>query len=86
MVQANVVCKELGYDGAEMAFTDSHFGSVPSRFAFDNVDCNGSESAVHKCPHLTDHDCQQGEAAGVVCRAAAANESPIGKNHPSLAS
>jgi hypothetical protein len=86
LVQANVVCKELGYDGAKMALSNSHFGSVPRRFAFDDVHCNGNESALHKCSHLTDHDCQPGEAAGVVCHAAAAaNESLIGKNHPSLA-
>ena len=45
----------------------SHFGFVPTLFAFDNVKCIGNETSLNDCPHLDDNDCNFEEGAGVVC-------------------
>lgn len=68
-LQGNVVCKQLGYPlGAETVSCCSAYGSVPTNFAYDNVQCVGTESTLDSCNHLNVHDCVSSEGAGVVCK------------------
>merc|ERR1711970_969900 len=66
---ANVVCKELGFTSGGYATVESHFGKVDleTQSGFDEVDCWGGESSLVNCLHNSDHDCYDGEGAGVVC-------------------
>ena len=47
---------------------DFSYGSVPTNFAYDNVQCVGTESTLDSCNHLNVHDCVSSEGAGVVCK------------------
>ena len=38
---AQVVCNQLGYNGAQSATLYSQFGSVSDTFIYDDVACNG---------------------------------------------
>jgi len=68
-LQGNVVCKQLGYPlGAETVSCCSAYGTVPTNFAYDNVQCVGTESTLDSCNHLNVHDCVSSEGAGVVCK------------------
>merc|ERR1712013_784650 len=45
---ARVACRQLGFtDGTKT--TSSYFGSVPSHFAMDDVNCSGNEEALQEC-------------------------------------
>ena len=63
---AKVVCKMLGYTGGD-AIIESAFGPTGVDFAMDDVQCNGNEHTISDCPHLTNSNCADGEAAGVQC-------------------
>jgi hypothetical protein len=66
-----VLCKQLGYPGAEFFSTGSYFGSVPSKFAYDFINCKGTEPQLLDCHGGQGHDdmaCNSMEAAGVVCK------------------
>ena len=60
------VCRMLGYSYAQHT-TGSHFGSVPSTFSMDDVECTGNEASFLDCPHTTVHNCGSHEGAGVIC-------------------
>ena len=56
----------LGYSFGRPT-NQSHFGSVSSNFAMDNVKCTGSEDSLLDCPHEIQDDCNGDEGAGVIC-------------------
>ena len=62
-----MVCRQLGFSGAASATIDSHFGNVPTDFAYDNVNCSGNEDALDECTHLDSENCDLTEGAGVIC-------------------
>ncbi|XP_035659357.1 neurogenic locus Notch protein-like [Branchiostoma floridae] len=66
---AHVVCRQLGYPGADEAKTNAFFGEGTGRIWLDNVRCTGSEATISQCTHATwgSHDCSHREDAGVVC-------------------
>jgi len=65
---AQVVCKQLGYNGAAEVFDHSEFGDVDSdSFSYDEISCTGNEAHVQDCTYDTHEDCYGGEAAGVRC-------------------
>jgi len=68
---AEVVCRQLGYLGGYI-LTNSFFGPVSSDFAMDDVNCNGTEEYIWRCPHETEHNCVGSEGMGVFC----SNEEP----------
>lgn len=76
MVDANVVCRELGFKlGAAEVKTNSYYApnanmSVESMFIMDEVDCTGSESSLHECNFngWGISDCNAEEVVGVVCK------------------
>ena len=61
-VQANVVCRMLGY-----ATMDSAYGRVENDFIMDDVKCSGNEASLKQCGHSKRHNCGGGEAAGAIC-------------------
>jgi len=68
---AQVVCRQLGYLGGQIT-TNSFFGRVSSVFALDDVNCNGTEEYIWRCPHETEENCNADEGMGVIC----SNEEP----------
>merc|ERR1712181_137552 len=63
---AKVVCRQLGYLGGNLTI-GSHFGKVSEDFGRDNVQCNGTEDYIWRCPHETEVNCTREEGMGVIC-------------------
>ena len=66
----NVVCKQMGYAGAERVFWNSHFGGAArgTKTWLDNLQCAGDEDDLLDCPRRGnpaegEHDCN-GSSAG----------------------
>ncbi|KAL5019244.1 hypothetical protein ScPMuIL_004966 [Solemya velum] len=66
---ARVVCRALGFPGAEDATSLSDFGDGNGNFLLDDVQCFGNESSLEECTSSAwkDHNCQPYETAGVIC-------------------
>ncbi|XP_071959278.1 scavenger receptor cysteine-rich domain-containing protein DMBT1-like isoform X1 [Antedon mediterranea] len=66
---ANVVCRELGYESASDAKTSAFFGPGTGNINLDEVCCAGDEHSLLECDHAGSrvHDCDHNEDAGVVC-------------------
>ena len=66
---ANVVCDQLGYDGAEAPVYHSLFG-LQRNFHMIGVNCVGNESRLADCPFagwkINVHTCH--ESMGVICK------------------
>ena len=67
LVDAEVLCTQLGFHGVEYITSQSHFGYVSGHFSMDQVECLGSENQLVDCLHATEDHCYGGEAAGVAC-------------------
>ena len=69
---ADVVCRQLGYDGALRAVSNAAFGQGTGQIWLDDVQCLGNETSISHCTHLGwgVHNCLHYEDAGVVCRPA----------------
>ena len=69
---ANVVCNQLGYDGALRAVRNAEFGQGTGQIWLDDVQCMGNERSISHCSHsgLGVHNCRHSKDAGVVCRPA----------------
>jgi len=64
--EADTVCKQLGFEGGT-PHANSYFGSVPSKFAMDNVNCSPSDLRIQDCYYTTSENCGSTEGAGVSC-------------------
>ena len=68
---ANVVCRQLGYDGALLATYYAEFGRRTGQAWLKYLDCRGNETLVSQCPlGWRTHRCWDYYNAGVVCRPA----------------
>ncbi|XP_078057505.1 scavenger receptor cysteine-rich domain-containing protein DMBT1-like [Mustelus asterias] len=69
LVDANVVCRQLGCGSALLAPGGAAFGQGNGTIWLDDVKCTGSESVLFDCPcsSLSPHDCNHKEDASVVC-------------------
>ena len=62
-----MVCKQLGFTGAQTVHNESFYGSVSSDFSYDDISCNGGEGTLDNCAHANVENCGPNEGAGVVC-------------------
>ena len=69
IIDAGVVCRQLGFSGATEAKTGSYFGEPEGPMYMQGVSCDGSEAKITDCPsHCWDEPrCNSTETAGVVC-------------------
>ena len=67
LLDAQVVCNQLGLGPAIAATKRSFFGLAEGEYEVDNVECNGSESDILDCEHSSTPNCAKNEAAGVIC-------------------
>ena len=45
----------------------SKYGTVPSEFILDDVECDGSEKSLFDCRYRKKDNCDGNEGAGVIC-------------------
>ena len=66
---AAVVCRMLGFPGAEEAVGSATFGQGEGRIVLDDVECQGDENSLAECSHpqFLDNNCGHAEDAGVRC-------------------
>ncbi|XP_018303194.1 uncharacterized protein [Mycetomoellerius zeteki] len=75
MINADVICKELGFDlGALEVRPGGFYGNLdpPTRFMVDQLKCRGNETTLRECDFngWGVHNCQPEEAVGIVCKTA----------------
>ena len=73
LVDANVVCRQLGYGNAIEVDGSAYYGegAYNRNIWLDDVDCDGDEDTIAQCRHNTygwgAHDCSHSEDVGVLC-------------------
>ena len=69
---ANVVCRQLGFEMAVSAVSSAGFGEGSGPIHLDDMSCDGSEASLLECAHggVGSHNCGHSEDAGVVCKGA----------------
>jgi len=69
LVDAEVVCRQLGCGKVVSALNGAHFGQGQGHIWLDDVKCSGQELRLTECGHrgLGSHNCGHQEDAGVVC-------------------
>ncbi|KAJ8403852.1 hypothetical protein AAFF_G00347200 [Aldrovandia affinis] len=70
MVDANVVCRQLGCGSAVAVASSSAFGQGSGVILLDNVDCKGGEQRLGQCGSLGwgIHNCYHYEDVGITCK------------------
>ncbi|XP_078382499.1 uncharacterized protein LOC144665190 isoform X3 [Oculina patagonica] len=69
MNDANVFCRQLGFNRAIRAYSSATHGQGTGPIWMDDVACSGSETHMHKCRHRGwgQHDCTHSRDASVMC-------------------
>jgi len=72
--EGSVVCRQMGLQLSRVTVA-SHFGILEDdNFGMDDVYCRGSEERLTDCDYDSSNNCDETEAAGVVCRVADSSE------------
>ena len=66
---ARVVCKQLGFPDAEIAYDRANFGEGTGQILMDKVHCTGFEPLLSSCfrDELGNHHCNHSQDVGVRC-------------------
>ena len=66
---ADVVCRQLGYSGAEAVPAVTHYGLGKGQIWLDDLQCRGNETNLGQCAHggWAQHNCNHSQDAGVRC-------------------
>ncbi|KAJ8687823.1 hypothetical protein QAD02_023617 [Eretmocerus hayati] len=78
--EAQVVCRQLGYDSTKArATTSGYFGQARRRYWMTGLMCNGSESHLSACRFdgWAKSECGPNEAAGVICNPLIGLDEPV---------
>ena len=69
ILDARVVCRQLGYPDAVAAPLSAHYGQGSGSVWFDSVQCLGNELDLFACTHsgVGYHSCKHDEDASVEC-------------------
>uniref|UniRef100_A0A8V5GVV8 Soluble scavenger receptor cysteine-rich domain-containing protein SSC5D n=1 Tax=Melopsittacus undulatus TaxID=13146 RepID=A0A8V5GVV8_MELUD len=69
LLDAKVLCRQLGCGTAVLAPHRAHYGPGSGPIWLDAVGCTGTEAALSECSSkaLGTHGCEHGEDAGVIC-------------------
>ncbi|XP_035254290.1 galectin-3-binding protein A-like [Anguilla anguilla] len=69
MTEAQVVCRQLRFPGAQSAVTGGTYGPGSGQIWLDDLDCKGTEPSLSSCPFKGwgTTDCTHAEDAGVIC-------------------
>ena len=67
---ANVVCRQLGFESAQKLVYRAGFGEGTGPIWIDQISCRGNEASILECRHngWGIHDCVHQEDAGVHCK------------------
>ncbi|XP_072016052.1 scavenger receptor cysteine-rich domain-containing protein DMBT1-like [Amphiura filiformis] len=76
---ANVVCRQLGYDGAVAVKGNAYFGEGHGYIMLDRVNCRGNETVLAECvtSEWYDHNCHHNQDAGVICATEPGELAPV---------
>lgn len=68
-MESNVVCRQLGFTGANATRIGAYYGQGNGLIFLDNVKCTGKESFIWDCSHRhwLVHDCSHSQDVGVDC-------------------
>ncbi|XP_059914172.1 deleted in malignant brain tumors 1 protein-like [Gadus macrocephalus] len=79
LVDAQVVCRQLGCGRVLSAPHGATFGPGQGPIGLDDVNCNGHESELTQCGHsgLWTHNCGHQQDAGVVCEGIPGNKNNL---------
>ena len=66
---AHVICRQLGFSGADDFKDSAYFGAGEGDIVLDDVECAGNESNIVYCPRreIGSNNCGHYEDAGVIC-------------------
>ena len=67
ILDAVVVCRQLGYSSVISAYGSAYFGAGTGTIHYGSVACNGTETYLVDCLHSRVRYCSHGNDAGVVC-------------------
>lgn len=79
-LDAQVVCRQLGYNDGGDARDRAYFGQGSGPIWLDNMNCAGTESSLSDCNFVDwgTHNCGHNEDAGVVCYGEQAEQAGMG--------
>lgn len=69
LLDANVLCRELGCEGTKVVNAVGYYGSISGQIWMSNVKCFGNESSLAEClaDNWGQNSCQPDLYAGVIC-------------------
>ena len=69
IVDANVICRQLGFNGATSVQVNAYYGPGNGTILLDDINCKGNESSIASCGHRPwgKNNCEHDEDVGVSC-------------------